>query len=78
MSNVVAFAPRRQEAPALRCAELHLDEDCGIQMVLCDDAGNVVATLAYALLASKPGDFDLDRFRRSWNESAALKKASPK
>ena len=55
---VVAFEPRRREAPPLRCAELRLDEDCGISLILCDDAGNVVATLAYALLASWPGDFD--------------------
>ena len=54
------------DLPRVFVAELHLDEDCGIQMVLCDDAGNVVATLAYALLASKPDDFDLDRFRRAW------------
>jgi hypothetical protein len=67
MAEVLAFAPRRQEVPALRCAELRLSEDCRIvEMTLLDEAGNV-EVLEYAL-ASSPPDFDLDRLRTAWDE----------
>ena len=65
MTNVIAFVPRQQEAPALMCVELRLGDDCSIEMILRDDANEVVATLEYTLTA-KPRDFDLDRLREAW------------
>ena len=67
MAEVLAFAPRRQEVPALRCAELRLSEDCRIvEMTLLDDAGNV-EVLEFELVSSPP-DFDFCRLRTAWNE----------
>ncbi len=63
--NVIAFEPRRTEAPVLHC-ELRLNEaDCSITMTLHDHAGNVVAPLEYTL-ASKPADFSLAVLRAAW------------
>lgn len=65
--NVIAFEPRRAPAPSpLRFAEVRLDDDCGIELTLCDDHGPV-AVLQY-VLANRPNDFDLALLRRSWAE----------
>ena len=64
--NVIAFQPRARQAPALQFVELRLDsETCGLEMTVTDDAGNVVAVLAYSL-SFKPRDFDLDLLRAAW------------
>ena len=67
-TNVVVLNLRRQEAPApeLHSVELHLDQACGFEMVLRNDAGEVVAVLEYTLTA-KPKDFDLDALRAAWD-----------
>jgi hypothetical protein len=64
--NVIAFEPRRPEAPMLQYVEVCLDAACGIELVLCDNAGNVVAVLEYAL-TNKPEGFDLDLLRAAWD-----------
>jgi hypothetical protein len=52
--------------PALQFVELRLhDENCDLEMTVTDDAGNVVAVLAYSL-SFKPLDFDLDLLRAAW------------
>ena len=57
--NVIAYQPRARQAPALQFVELRLDsETCGLEMTVTDDAGNVVAVLAYSL-SFKPRDVDL-------------------
>jgi hypothetical protein len=65
-TNVIAFEPRRQEAPALQYVEVCLDAACGIELVLCDNAGKVIAVLEYAL-TNKPEGFDLDLLREAWD-----------
>ena len=66
MAEVLAFAPRRQEVPALRCAELRLSEDCRIvEMTLLDEAGNV--EVLEFVLSSSPPNFNFDRFRAAWD-----------
>jgi len=69
-TNIVPFVPRSAqcaaEAPALMCVELRLDEVCGLEMLLRNNAGDVVAVLEYTL-AFKPTDFDLDTLRTSWD-----------
>jgi len=66
-ANVIAFEPKPKPVPAVQSVELRLGEDFSIEMLLRDDAGNVVAVLEYAL-ASKSDGFDLDRLRRAWDE----------
>jgi hypothetical protein len=67
MSNVVAFALRHQEVPALRRAEVRLSEDCRIvELTVLDEMGKA-EVLEYALASSSP-NFDFGRLRRSWDE----------
>lgn len=66
--NVVVLKPRRKRAPALRFVELRLiDETCDLEMTLHDDAGNIVAVLAYSLSSVARQDFDLNLLRDFWD-----------
>jgi hypothetical protein len=64
MTNVVAFEPRRREAPAL-FVELRLGDDFRIEISLHDSTG-VVGTLEYGLTVKSPETFDLEVLRASW------------
>lgn len=69
--NVIAFAPPKPKpAPALTFAEFLLDGDglCGLELVLADENGSIVAVLTYALADCTPG-FDLDRLRAKFGNS---------
>jgi hypothetical protein len=65
-TNVVIFAPRPKEVPALTFVEIRLvEEDCSLVVTVHDAAGNAFA-IDYALGWSPPG-FDLDRLREAWS-----------
>jgi hypothetical protein len=64
-TNVVPFAPRRPEPPALTHVEVRLNEqDCSLVLTVYDEAGNRFA-IDYALGWSPP-DFDLNRLHAAW------------
>jgi hypothetical protein len=67
MTEVVAYKPRRQEAPVLRYAELRLGEDFELEMTLVDDQGGGVVILEFAFSSKSPKAFDMGVLRQNWN-----------
>ena len=66
-TNVIAFEPRRPEAPELKFVEMKLNADGGgLEMLLYDEAGNVAAVLSYGL-QDKPRNFLLQDLVDAWD-----------
>jgi hypothetical protein len=66
-TNVVPFAPRRPEPPALTFVEVRLnEEDCSLVLIVYNEAGDHFA-IDYVLGWSPP-DFDLNRLRAVWQK----------
>jgi hypothetical protein len=66
-TNVVPFAPRRPEPPALTFVEVRLnEEDCSLVLIVYNEAGDHFA-IDYVLGWSPP-DFGLNRLRAVWQK----------
>jgi hypothetical protein len=64
-TNVVAFAPRKVEPPALSHVEVRFnEEDCSLVLTVVDESGDHFS-LDYVLNWGPP-DFDIARLRAAW------------
>ena len=64
-TNIVALKPRHREAPALHWEFTLNRENLGIELVVLDDTGAVVATVAWRHASTTPNGLDL---RAAWEE----------
>lgn len=61
----VERSEQRKPAPTLRCADLRLGDDFGLEMTLWGDDGRCII-VSFTLEGVSPAGFDLELLRTAW------------